>query len=87
MDIHIHQSSCWARYEPCGEHHAHSYNCGGGELAPSCPHYERDLRGRISYLVRGTLSDLLRASELRRKLGKPTEFDELIQCAEKIRTR
>lgn len=36
---HQHESECWVRYEPCGEHHGHSYSCGGGELGPKCPQY------------------------------------------------
>jgi hypothetical protein len=26
---HQHTSSCYGRYEPCGEHHAHDDKCGG----------------------------------------------------------
>ena len=37
---HVHEAKCWKSYEPCVEHHAHSYSCGGGELAPACPEYK-----------------------------------------------
>lgn len=37
---HEHISACWRGYEPCGKHHAHTYNCGNGELRPSCPQYK-----------------------------------------------
>lgn len=38
-EYHQHEAECWARYEPCGEHHAHSHSCGSGELGPECPEY------------------------------------------------
>ncbi len=37
---HRHTVSCFERYTPCGEHHRHDYNCGGGELTRECPDYE-----------------------------------------------
>ena len=49
---HFHEASCWKRYEPCGEHHAHTFWCGGGELDPECPEYERDLRTRVHLILR-----------------------------------
>lgn len=36
---HRHTGECWASYEPCGEHHRHDHNCGGGKLSPACPQY------------------------------------------------
>lgn len=49
---HLHEAKCWRRYEPCGEHHAHTHWCGGGELNSSCPHYERDLKSQIGIILR-----------------------------------
>lgn len=37
VDHHRHESQCWGFYEPCGEHHAHDYNCGNGDLTERCP--------------------------------------------------
>ena len=48
---HFHKATCWDRYEPCGEHHGHTYWCGGGELNPSCPEYERDLKFQIRIIL------------------------------------
>jgi len=39
LATHTHAASCWDRYTPCGEHHVHDYNCGGGRLRSSCPDY------------------------------------------------
>lgn len=39
MSVHRHGPECWERYEPCGEHHRHDYNCGGGRLSRACPSY------------------------------------------------
>ena len=47
MNRHFHEAKCWKRYEPCGEHHAHSYDCGGGVLAPECPDYRRSLHFEV----------------------------------------
>ena len=49
---HRHEAKCWHRYEPCGEHHVHSHDCGGGELNPSCPEYGRDLKFQIGMILR-----------------------------------
>lgn len=49
---HRHTAECWDRYEPCGEHHAHGFNCGDGELAPSCPLYEQQRNWRVNDAAR-----------------------------------
>ena len=72
---HYHTAECWKRYEPCGEHHPHSYSCGGGELNLSCPRYEWDLKMRISGIL-SRIGDwrpgndyLRRLEEYAKKLG------------------
>jgi hypothetical protein len=40
---HRHTPLCWSEYEPCGEHHSHDYNCGGGTLSPRCPDYVKPI--------------------------------------------
>ncbi len=51
---HYHVAACWDRYEPCGEHHRHSYNCGGGKLRKICPGYasaQKHIADMASYEV------------------------------------
>ena len=85
---HRHEAKCWRRYEPCGEHHAHTHWCGGGELNPECPEYERDLRWRIrsalSSADRGTSGisrNFERIEEHARKLGD----EELLAAIKTLR--
>lgn len=44
---HSHTADCWLIYNVCGEHHAHTYDCGNGELSPACPHWLPCKLGRI----------------------------------------
>ena len=76
---HIHEAKCWQRYEVCGEHHAHTFHCGGGELGPDCPLYityklER-LEGEIAAARRhiNKATTVVRAlqTDVARKLGAP----------------
>lgn len=39
MGEHRHEWTCWDNYDPCGEHHTHDYNCGGGQLSSGCPEH------------------------------------------------
>jgi hypothetical protein len=55
MAYHVHEASCWKQYEGCGEHHPHSYNCGGGELDPACPMYEKYTRTSLGECPHGVL--------------------------------
>lgn len=82
---HFHEAKCWSRYEPCAEHHAHTYWCGGGELSPECPEYQKDLEWRIGMLVKEALPALQEAAEERRRLGRPTRFDALLEEATRFR--
>jgi hypothetical protein len=50
MITHRHNPGCWVRYDPCGEHHAHNFNCGGGQLSTGCPEYENDRKYQIAIL-------------------------------------
>lgn len=45
---HRHDVHCWHNYVPCGEHHRHDYNCGGGELMPVCPDFIARRHRRIA---------------------------------------
>lgn len=91
---HLHTAECWKRYEPCGEHHPHSYNCGGGELNPSCPHYERDLRWQIQSALssadRGTSGvsrNFSRIKDCARKLGDDELLGAIAVVEKRIRIR
>lgn len=68
MNEHRHEAKCWIRYEGCGEHHGHTYDCGGGVLSPSCPLYEWDLRMQLMAEMRRACSYLACAYDLAMKL-------------------
>ncbi len=58
--MHRHTADCWVDYTPCGEHHRHSFNCGGGKLRDTCPEYEKDRRYRINMATKRVVEVLRR---------------------------
>lgn len=84
---HFHTGECWERYEPCGEHHAHTWWCGGGRLNESCPEYRDDLRGQARLILRGINGwnhgddHLRRLEELAKRLGD----DELLEAVRTLK--
>ena len=72
---HIHTAACWKRYEACGEHHAHTFDCGGGELLSVCPEYENDLWLGVSVAVRSARPHLKLIQRNAEKLGDDVLVD------------
>lgn len=85
MNTHRHEYECWERgsYEPCGEHHAHDANCGGGRLSPKCPEYEDDAICRARFAVVTAIPYLRNAKFWAKKLGKDhPRFKKITQALE-----
>lgn len=85
---HYHEAKCWkpGTYEPCVEHHAHSWECGHGELGPGCPQFK--LRQ-----ARQVRRDVVKARSLvnsikRRSASAPVKraIEEALDCLRRAET-
>lgn len=85
---HRHTAECWkypGTYEPCGEHHAHDYNCGGGRLNPSCPEYERSLRSDLGFHFGKASESLRNAADLASRYGEHDLAKRIRDLAQEVR--